>query len=67
MPESLREIEKSAFENCEELTQMVLNDGLEKLGEGAFQESGLRSVRMPSALRTIEKEVFWLCKNLEVV
>lgn len=67
MPESLREIEKGAFENCDELTQMVLNDGLEKLGEGAFRESGLRNVRMPSTLRKIKKEVFWLCENLKVV
>ena len=60
------------------LRSVVLNEGLEALGTdeydekgeryfGAFQESGLESVRFPSTLKRIEYRAFLDCKRLKFV
>ena len=60
------------------LRSVVLNEGLEMLGTssclpdgnvcpGAFQESGLRRVRLQSALKAILPRTFKSCKNLRTV
>ena len=57
---------------------MQLNEGLEKLGaketvngreyEGSvFEWSGVQHIRIPSTLKRLEPETFWLCKNLKSV
>jgi hypothetical protein len=33
---SVVEVEEDAFVNCENLTELILNDGLQKIGEYAF-------------------------------
>ena len=33
----------------------------------AFSHSGLEDIRLPRALRVIEKETFWNCKSLQSV
>ena len=52
-PASLREIGKGVFSQCISLCSVVLCDGLEELGEQAFQDSGLRSVRIPSSVKRL--------------
>lgn len=53
-----------------------MNEGLETLGTeersldqftycGAFQESGLKKVRLPSTLKVIKNEAFMGCANLK--
>ena len=57
-PESLREIGESAFENCQSLSHVALNEGLETLGASAFLISGLQSVRLPGTLKTLPNKAF---------
>lgn len=46
---------------------MRLNEGLEKLGEGVFENSAIENIRLSSALKRIERWTFIWCKNLKCV
>ena len=67
MPEGLRTIGEEAFIECELLRRVVLSEGLEALGDGAFYGSGLESVRIPSTLRRVEERAFMECRDLRTV
>ena len=68
-PSSLRTIERTAFYKCAKLKRVILNEGLETLGEnelvdngrdftGVFEESGVQEIFLPSTLRVIERRAF---------
>ena len=68
-PPSLRIIGYAAFYKCAKLKRVVLNEGLETLGEnepadgsscfrGIFEESGVQEVFLPSTLKVIERRSF---------
>ena len=63
-PEGLREIGRGTFMNCKELRTVKLNEGLESLGEGAFRDSGMEKVHLPSSLKTMNENAFAGCGNL---
>ena len=44
-----------------------MDEGLGKVGEGAFQESTVENVRLPSTLKRIEANTLYYCKNLRDV
>ena len=46
---------------------MLLNDGLETIGEAAFQRSLIRQITLPGTLRQIDKNVFHGCSSLKRV
>lgn len=46
---------------------MRLNEGLERLGNGAFESSAIQDIQFPSSLRKIESDTFFCCKNLRGV
>lgn len=52
---------------CECLRSVELPEGLEKIGLGVFNASGLESVEFPASLRTIAQAAFTKCKNLRTV
>ena len=52
---------------CENLKSVTLPEGLEKIGTGAFFDSGLDSVEFPASLRVVSQAAFARCKNLETV
>ena len=56
-----------AFASCRKLYQALLNEGLEKLGESAFANSAIRSIRFPSTLRCVEAQTFMGCCHLKSV
>ena len=74
----MREVGARAFEYCEQLRSVKLNEGLEKLGtretadgeecEGrVFANSGIESIRLPPSLSRIEAGTFYQCKDLRSV
>ena len=63
-PEALREIGSGAFANCSYLRTVSLNKGLESLGEGAFQGSGLETIYDSSTLRALPEMVSAGCMRL---
>ena len=77
-PSMLRIVRQAAFCEVKSLLKAALNEGLEVLGtnkftpdgkwrSGVFQDSGLRSVALPSTLKRLEYGVFMKCKNLKTV
>ena len=77
-PASLRSLGQGAFAECAELNRVVLNEGLETIGtdeygtfkrrlEGAFQNSGVREVTLPTSLKRIEYSAFRNCQSLRSI
>ena len=46
-PASLREIGVAAFTNCEELKEVRLNDGIQKVGLLCFSETDVKELVLP--------------------
>lgn len=73
MPLSVREICAGAFSSCRALERVRLNEGLKVLGtdvgnsgseRGVFEDSGVRSVELPSTLLEIKDRAFANCPGL---
>ena len=56
LPATVREIEKEAFFSTS-VTDIVLNDGLEVIGEEAFSRSELKRLSIPGSVRTMGKGI----------
>ena len=67
LPSTLKSIECRAFKECKNLKGLEFPAGLEKIGFGAFFESGLESAALPASLRTIPQGAFSKCKSLRMV
>lgn len=63
MSSTVKGIGHSAFVNNENLTEVILNDGLEWVGVTAFSATGLISIRLPEGVAWYS-DVFTDCKNL---
>ena len=67
---SLKTIESGAFARCRNLKTVTLNEGLESIaGEegGAFLDSGVEIVHIPSTLQRMSTRTFSGCKDLKKV
>ena len=60
----LKTLERFAFSSCERLGALLLNEGLETIGEDCFHMSGLRELTVPSTVGSIEKGAFADCQLL---
>ena len=49
------------------MKRVTFSEGLEKIGAAAFRETALEKVVLPTSLRTIAQESFFLCKSLKTV
>ena len=66
LPTTIVDIGSSTFRNCNKLKEVVLNEGLEKIGEEAFSDCiSLATVSFPSTLNTVGKMTFIRCKSLK--
>lgn len=58
---------RAAFMGCEQLTDVIFEDGRERIPQECFQGcTGLASVRFPSGLKTIELYAFKDCIHLDI-
>lgn len=69
IPNTIERIEKSAFEGCRLLEQIVFseNSSLESIGERAFAGCPLVCLDLPEGLKTIESAAFISCYQLTEV
>ena len=75
VPPRLRRIESGAFSSCEKLKRVVLNEGLEKIGDqckgpycsGAFGGIGVKEITLPSTLKQIDMHTFKDCDSLRTI
>lgn len=63
MPSTVKRIGTSAFSGDANLTEVILNDGLEYVGHSAFAATGITSIRLPDGV-TWGGDAFTNCKNL---
>ncbi|KAL7535781.1 hypothetical protein ACHAXR_006723, partial [Thalassiosira sp. AJA248-18] len=62
---TVTEIEEGAFRGCEQLKEVVLNEGLRKIRSMAFGYcSSLESIRLPSTVIEVGDMAFSGCSNL---
>ena len=75
-PPSLRKIDRGVFYCCQNLQYLVLNEGLEALGEddeescnevGFFEYSGLKEIVLPGTLVKLGRNAFQQCRSLKRV
>ena len=65
---SVTKVEDQAFEGCYDLWEVVLNDGLDKIGYRAFGNcESLPRIAIPSTLIEIDKYAFQDCRSLPEV
>ncbi len=68
LPESLQEIQGSAFSGCENLAAVIIPAGVTHIGDLAFAFcSGLKTVTLPAGVTNIGNRAFMLCKELKTV
>ena len=64
----MKTISSGAFGACDELEQIYIPEGVERLSLDAFALcSSLKEVSLPSTLKVIERGVFWRCTSLEEI
>ena len=63
IPETLggapvKAIDFGAFKDCDKLTEIVLPEGLERIGEAAFFSSGLEKINVPASIQDVARSAF---------
>lgn len=53
------------FSKCKEIEKVVLNEGIKVIGGGAFSDTDLKNIHLPSTLENIDDYAFGGCKNLK--
>lgn len=61
LPKGLTLIGKNAFQDCNHIKSIELNEGLENIGESAFSGTTLETVKFPSSLKIINDCAFANC------
>ena len=65
IPESVTDIEESAFGSCSKLTSVTIGDGVTSIGNNAFGScSSLTSITIPNSVTSIEDAAFDGCSSL---
>ena len=65
---SVTDIEDNGFEGCTELREVVLNDGLQTSGAGAFNGcKSLERITIPSTVTDIGERAFRECTKLREI
>ena len=68
IPNSVTVIESMAFEDCDSLSSVTIQDGVKSIGSLAFKDcSGLINVTIADSVDTIGSCAFYYCNNLQSV
>lgn len=68
IPSTVEKIDRNAFQRCEKIINIQLNDGLETIANSAFYGcSMLSEIIIPSSVKEIEADAFGDCINLKHV
>ena len=64
---NVTKIGKNSFRDCLRMTAVTLPSTLTAIGESAFCGSGIRSVKLPNGVKTVEANTFYGCLFLQSV
>lgn len=64
---NIKIIDSHAFDLCSKLVSIQLDDTIEYIGENAFDETAISTIKIPRKLKYISNETFINCKSLQHV
>ena len=64
VPPTNTEIKEYAFLECEKLSHVILQNGLEIIGSQAFSGTSIKSIEIPPSVTEIWDDAFEHCSNL---
>ena len=64
LPDGIKEIAAYAFENCTELLSVQFPESLTRIGDSAFEKTGLTELVIPPNVTEIGLGAFMFCENL---
>lgn len=67
IPSKIKELEQGVFYFAKSLKSVTLPEGLEFIGDWAFERSGIESINLPTSLKSFGKEAFSGCHNLKSI
>lgn len=67
IPSTVKYIGESVFNNCINLKEIILPEGLERIGTGAFARSGLLKITIPDTVTDMGQFLFVECENLSEI
>lgn len=62
IPKGTKTIEADAFSGCSNLKSVDFPEGLEFIGDRAFANSGIQSIKFPATMRTLGSDVLYGCR-----
>lgn len=68
IPDTVTDIEASAFTGCRALSSVQFSEHITHIGEGAFSGcNSLKELTLPDSLVSIGKEAFYVCSSVKTV
>jgi len=68
LKEGIIAIEDAAFQNCDELVEIIIPNTVSRIGERAFMDcENLRSIKIPNGVQKIEEGTFSGCTRLKSI
>ena len=67
VPAFLKEIPSGLCRDCTGITSITIPDGIEVIGDAAFQNTGITSIVIPGGVRKIGKQAIYGCENLTTI
>ncbi len=67
IPEGIQEIAPTAFKKCSELQSIEIPNSVKKIGDYAFEYSGLKHISIGKNVSSIGSGVFFGCRHLEEI
>ena len=64
VPSSVKTITSALIPNTASLKEIILDEGVEFIDDGAFYQSQISSLVIPSTVKTVERFAFASCENL---
>lgn len=64
LPNTLKTIEKSAFEGCSGISNITLPNSLTSIDQWAFAETGITAITIPDSITLLKNDCFRDCHNL---
>ena len=67
IPGTVKTLESSVFENCSNLKDITLNEGIEVIDGFVFRTTGIEKIKFPKSLKTVSAAAFSSCTSLKEV
>ena len=67
LPKGLTEIKDTFFYGCKSLTKITIPEGVQSVGYNAFEQTPIKEIIFPTALKTLDTDVVAWCEKLEKI